>query len=63
MMTTKPSDKKDKNDRWNNEAHVALCVALVDALNAADSPATRHKTEITETMKSKGFDFTWEAVR
>ena len=49
--------------RWSNEAHEALCVALVDALVKPGSSVAAHKEAILASMISRGFNFTWEAIR
>jgi hypothetical protein len=54
---------KKQESKWSYEAHVALCGALADALVAVGSSAAANKDQIQASLSSKGFDFTWEAIR
>ncbi|KAK3315172.1 hypothetical protein B0H66DRAFT_335880 [Apodospora peruviana] len=52
-----------KESKWNEAAHAALCGALTNALSEAGSAPAKHKDSILEFMTGKGFSFTWEGVR
>jgi len=52
-----------KQAKWSNEAHQALCEALMEALLASESSINAHKDLITNPMASKGFPFSFEAIR
>ncbi|CAK7238922.1 MAG: hypothetical protein STHCBS139747_000343 [Sporothrix thermara] len=65
-MSSSEADKTEKTEvtsKWDNDAHMKLCVALSEALKASESSAAQHKDLIMATLTACNANFTWEGVR
>ncbi|CAK7230728.1 hypothetical protein SCUCBS95973_007670 [Sporothrix curviconia] len=62
-MSSTEIEKSEKTSKWDNDAHMKLCVALAEALVASESSAAQHKDLIMSTLTASNAHFTWEAVR
>ncbi|CAK7217179.1 hypothetical protein SBRCBS47491_003084 [Sporothrix bragantina] len=62
-MSPTEIEKNEKTSKWDNDAHMKLCVALSEALVASESSAAQHKDLIMATLAASNTNFTWEGIR
>ncbi|ERS95043.1 hypothetical protein HMPREF1624_08532 [Sporothrix schenckii ATCC 58251] len=62
-MSSSEVDKAEVTNKWDNDGHMKLCVALNEALIAADSSAAKQSEVIMASFAASNATFTWEGVR
>lgn len=49
--------------KWDENAHKALCGALLDTLEAGGVSLRAHSETLVESMAERGHPFSWEGIR